>query len=86
MSEGAREGMTTGWQPIETARKDKPILGWVNDGFGRREQMVVHWGEWTYNDEKCWIAGPECGEHSFRHPVTVLLWRDLPDDPAEPTP
>ena len=70
-------GMTdTGWRPIETAPRDRPILA-VVDGATR----VVRWGKTSHIPLYGWcLADQGAEEFDLCHPK---LWQPLPELPTE---
>ncbi len=70
------------WQLIESAPKDgMPILVYFNNMYDDRQYEVARWEPLSYNCSPDWAAGPECGEHSFRHGVSPTHWMPLPEPP-----
>lgn len=63
------------WQTIETAPKDKDIIGYFIDHNGAKEVDKVFWCEL----EERWLN--PCGDHDF--PVTLLAWQPLPATPSD---
>lgn len=63
-----------GWQPIETARKDRRILLWLEDeGFA----ATATWKKFFDGDEGFWLL--EMDEPAENH--VVPYWTDLPEPP-----
>ena len=60
------------WQPIETAPKDgSQFLGWCPTYYqGKGGQALCLWLEGDWYDNKAWVVKP-------------ILWRPLPESPAE---
>lgn len=66
------------WQPIETAPKDRRILGYGLVGFQAEAGMAtVRWGD----HYKEWYCDPnECSEYSPEK-CALTHWQPLPEPP-----
>ena len=64
----------TAWQPIKTAPKDKPILGW--DGA---TMTTVEWREWR-SCPGYWTLC-ECGAYAEDGEWWPTHWMPLPEPP-----
>lgn len=63
------------WKPIETAPKDRPILGYLADPSDEDDfrVYVCKWSDW----DKGWVeaGGEECWVMDLTH------WAELPEGP-----
>ena len=69
----------SGWQPIETAPKDRRVLVWSG-----REIYTAHWVKNIFTDEEAWVVA-EWGNEGDQALVNPILWHSLPTAPQTTT-
>lgn len=65
-----------GWQPIETAPKDKRVLVWSG-----KEIYAAHWAQSPYTGDEAWIVA-EWGDDREQALVKPTHWKPIGAAPA----